>query len=101
MDLTALPVPQGQFLARLDASLAQDVLTDAFTDADVAAGLREAGGDPAAIGRRGANLAQELLERRRLAWQGVARRKRDRALGLLAEDQHDADMAIFSGRGWR
>jgi hypothetical protein len=77
------PHSDDELLARLDASLAEDVLTDVFTDADVAAALREAGGDPDAIGRRGAELAKELLERRRLAWQEAARRKRDRASGLF------------------
>jgi hypothetical protein len=58
------PHSDDELLARLDASLAEDVLTDVFTDADVAAALREAGGDPDAIGRRGAELAKEFWQKR-------------------------------------
>ena len=73
-----------EILARLDASLAEDVLADAYTDADVTAALRAAGADPEAVGRRGAALAAELLEKRRLAWQDKARKKIERTQPVFA-----------------
>lgn len=70
------PKNQDEAAKLLQESLASDVLrTDATTDEDVDRELREAGGDPTAIGTRGLALAEKLLEVRRLAWQDAARRK--------------------------
>jgi hypothetical protein len=91
--MTKKPQSDKEILARLDASLAEDVLTDEFSDDDVAAALRAAGGDPVAIGRRGAALAAELLEQRRLSWQDKARKKIARAQPLFSP------RADYSGLG--
>jgi len=56
-------------------SLDADVLIDAVPEAEVDAELRAAGGDPAAIVRRGRAAIDQLLERRRLAWQETARKR--------------------------
>ncbi|MGA7743880.1 MAG: hypothetical protein WBP56_02695 [Polyangia bacterium] len=74
------PQGDGEILAQLDASLAEDVLTEAYADDEIATFLRAANGDPEAVGRRGAALAAELLDRRRLAWQDQARRRIERTL---------------------
>jgi hypothetical protein len=91
--MTKKPQSDEEILARLDASLADDVLTDEFSDDDVAAALRAAGGDPDAIGRRGATLAAELLEQRRLSWQDKARRRIERV------QPHFSARADYSGLG--
>jgi len=75
-----------ELIDRLDASLANDVLTDAYTPEEVAEAIREAGGDPEALGRRGADLAFRLLKERRLRWQQAARQ-------TLAEEQSVASEA--------
>ena len=73
------PLNEEEILSQLDASLAEDVLNSSYSDADVLAALRAAGGDAEAIGRRGAELAAGLLEKRRLAWRGRARERIERA----------------------
>lgn len=105
------PQSEEDVLAQIDASLAEDILTDAHSDADVAAALRAAGGDPGAMGDRGASLVAELLTTRRLAWQAAARQKIERAqpiferradysglgrmelLGLLHQAKNDARLS--------
>lgn len=47
-------------------SISSDVLTPHVSDADVAAEIREQGGDPDAIGERGRNAAEALLALRRI-----------------------------------
>ncbi|MDD5308693.1 MAG: hypothetical protein PHU25_15355 [Deltaproteobacteria bacterium] len=69
------PPSDEKVLEHLDAVLAQDVLTDAYSEEDVDAAIRAAGGDPDAIGREGKDLGAQLLERNRLAWQEEARRR--------------------------
>jgi len=81
--MTKRPPSDDKILARLDASLAEDVLTEVYSDDDVDAALRTAGGDPGAIGRRGADLAARLLDSRRLSWQVKARQKINAALPLF------------------
>jgi hypothetical protein len=87
------PQSEEDVLAQIDASLAEDILTDAHSDADVAAALRAAGGDPSAIGDRGSSLVVELLTTRRLAWQTAARKKIERAQPVFAR------RADYSGLG--
>jgi hypothetical protein len=56
-----------------------------MTDEEVDAAIRAEGGDPVAIGERGAKLAKELMERReRLQWQVEAREKLDTAAAQAA-----------------
>jgi hypothetical protein len=52
-------------LRALMQSIATDVLTSNVSDEDIEAEIREEGGDPDAVGRRGAELARELLANRR------------------------------------
>jgi len=81
-----------QLLERLDESLAKDVLTDAYSPDEVNAAIRAAGGDPAALGQRGAELVKQLLKERRLSWREAAKQS-------LAETQSvsdDADLATLS-----
>jgi hypothetical protein len=53
-------------------------LTEAYTQEEIAQAIKAAGGDPAALGQRGAELAKQLLKEKRLDWQrtsqGEARR---------------------------
>lgn len=63
-------------LAALEESLAMDLLTDAYTDDEIDQLIRARGGDPAAIGARGAALGASLARARRLAWQDAAKEKR-------------------------
>ncbi len=56
-------------------SLDADLLTGAVPRAEIQKRLREAGGNPAEIVKRGRATVEELLERRRLAWQDEAREK--------------------------
>ena len=56
-------------------SLDADILTGAVPRAEIQKRLREAGGNPAEIVKRGRAKVDELLERRRLAWQEDARTK--------------------------
>ncbi len=87
------PQSDEDVLAQIDASLAEDILTDAHSDADVAAALRVAGGDPDAIGERGSSLVARLLTARRLAWQTSARKKIERSEPVFAR------RADYSGLG--
>jgi hypothetical protein len=48
-------------LQRLDQSLNQDLLTEAYSSEEIADQLRALGGDPEAIGERGKALVKELL----------------------------------------
>ncbi len=66
-----------EILARLDDSLAADVLTDAYTSDEVAELINEAGGVAELIGQRGAALVVGLMEqilRSRKAGRSVADR---------------------------
>lgn len=49
---------------------------EALSDDEVAAEIRAAGGDPEAIGRRGAELAKKLLAERGLDWKARAAARR-------------------------
>jgi hypothetical protein len=74
-------------LATLHRMEMDDALEEikAMSDDEVARAIEAEGGDPVAIGERGATLAAELLERReRLAWQADAAEKRERALARIA-----------------
>lgn len=64
-----------ELLDRLDASLARDVLTEAYTQEEIAEAIKAAGGDPAAVGQRGAEVAKQLLKERRLDWQRTAKER--------------------------
>lgn len=79
-----MPTPKSdaEILAFFDESLARDVLDPAYPIADVQAEIRKAGGDPVAIGARGAALAKNLLDKRRLSWQD---RARERSAGWAQE----------------
>lgn len=63
-------------LAALEESVAKDLLTDAYTDAELDQFIQARGGDPAAIGARGAALGAELARSRRLAWQEAAKERK-------------------------
>lgn len=63
-----------ELLALMAGALAEDVLSDAYPSEDVADEIRRGGGDPGAIGERGAVLARRLIDERRLAWRERARR---------------------------
>jgi len=71
------PKDEDDALRLFTESLAAEVLSDRVTPAEVDQDLRDAGGDPDAIGQRGAALVQALLEKRRLAWQDAAREKQE------------------------
>jgi hypothetical protein len=64
-----------ELLDRLDASLASDVLTEAYSQEEVAEAIKAAGGDPAKVGQRGAEMAKQLLKKRRLDWQRTAKER--------------------------
>ena len=65
-----------------DADLAEIA---AMTPAELDAKIRAEGGDPVAIGERGARLAEELLARRkRLQWQAKARGNMEATLAKMA-----------------
>ncbi len=56
-----------------------------MTDEEVSAAIAKDGGDPVAMGKRGADLAAELIERReRLQWQVEARETLDTAEAAAA-----------------
>jgi hypothetical protein len=77
-----------EVLAAIAQTEADDDLAEiaAMTPAQLDASIREGGGDPDAIGARGAQLAAELLERRkRLRWQAKARGNMESALAKMAE----------------
>jgi hypothetical protein len=66
-----------------DAALAE---IKAMSEEELDASIRADGGDPDAIGERGARLAEELLARRkRLRWQAKARGDMDAALAKMRE----------------
>jgi len=68
--------------AEADTDLAE---IDALSKDDLDAQIRANGGDPDAIGRRGAALAEELLARRkRLSWQAEARAAMDAERAKMA-----------------
>jgi hypothetical protein len=71
-------------LSQIEASLDMDVLTDAYSDEEIDAFLRAAGGDPVAIGSRGAELGAALLTQQRLAWQETAKAARARMEAAVA-----------------
>ena len=54
--------PEIGILSRLDSVLAYDVLTDAYTEGEVADLIYEAGGDAEMIGKRGEALVVSLME---------------------------------------
>jgi hypothetical protein len=72
-----------------------DVLDPAYPLADVQTEIRKAGGDPVAIGRRGAALAKSLLDKRRLAWQD---RARERTVEWAADSNMTATIPRLSRR---
>jgi hypothetical protein len=74
-----------ELLDRLDASLAGDALTEAYTQEEVAEAIKAAGGDPAALGQRGAELAKQLLKERRLSWRRPARQRLEEAQSVSVE----------------
>ena len=62
----------------LERSLDEDLLRpDAYSDEEISAHIKALGGDPVTIGQRGAELAQRLLDSRRLAWMPAARKQRE------------------------
>jgi hypothetical protein len=61
----------------LDASLDEDLLTEAYSDEEVDTLIRAKGKDPVAVGQRGVALAQRLLDAQRLAWMQRAREKQE------------------------
>lgn len=63
LDEQAIKQRAAEFIDRLDASLAADVLDGAMSDAEVVAELRAAGADPERIGREGEALVRELAEK--------------------------------------
>lgn len=69
------PKDEDDALRLFTESLASEIFTDRVSKVEVDQDLRDAGGDPGAIGKRGAALVQELLEKRRLNWQAEARAK--------------------------
>ena len=77
--------PDAELLDRLESSLADDLLTDAYSDAEIASILRNAGGDAAAIARGGAELGKALQEQARSAWRSRAQAKQDRMKAVLAK----------------
>jgi hypothetical protein len=82
--------PPAELLRAIDAIEADDDLAEvaAMTPAALDASIRAAGGDPEAIGARGARLAEELLARRkRLRWQAKARGDMTSALAKMSEAQ--------------
>ena len=84
-------LPEEMVFDRLGESLAWDLLTDAYSDEEVSTLIREAGGDPDAIGRRGADLAHRLLKRKRLSWMDEADRKQHRLRAILDDPIPEAD----------
>lgn len=79
------PKDEDDALRLFTESLAAEVFTDHVSKAEVDQDLRDAGGDPDAIGKRGAALVQELLEKRRLQWQTEARAKQTEFASRVAE----------------
>lgn len=79
------PKNEDDALRLFTESLADDTLTDRVSADEFDQDLRDAGGDPAAIGKRGAALVQALLEKRRLAWQDAARSKQETFRSRAAE----------------
>lgn len=68
------PKDDKEVLALLESSLLSDALySDAYPIEQVDEDLRGAGLDPDQVGKRGAELASQLLKKRRLAWQDKAR----------------------------
>lgn len=81
----------GDLLALLDDALAADFLKKDFPIEKVDEELRARGGDPEAIGQRGAQLADELVkEWNRTQWRKDAQKKRQRFLEESARHQEDA-----------
>jgi hypothetical protein len=79
--------PPEELLAAIDQAEADADLAEieALSEDALDAQIRAAGGDPDAIGRRGAALAEELLARRkRLDWQAKARGDMQAALAKMA-----------------
>lgn len=58
-------LPEDAARVILDDLRAAEVLEPSYPIEQINADLREAGGDPDAIGKRGASLVQELLAKRR------------------------------------
>lgn len=79
------PKDEDEALRLFTESLAADIFTEHVSKAEVDQDLRDAGGDPEAIGKRGAALVQELLEKRRLDWQAQARAKQAAFASRAAE----------------
>lgn len=79
------PKDEDEALRLFTESLASEIFTDHVSKAEVDQDLRDAGGDPEAIGKRGVALVQELLEKRRLNWQNEARAKQASFASRAAE----------------
>jgi hypothetical protein len=77
--------PEELLRAIAEAELDDDIAEiEAMTPAELDAKIRAEGGDPVAIGERGARLAEELLARRkRLQWQAKARGDMEAALAKM------------------
>lgn len=80
------PTTDEELLASLEKAHAEDVLTLAYSSEEVVASIRADGGAPESIGQRGVELVKQLLDKRRLGWQEVARQKL-RATGPLLIDK--------------
>ena len=77
--MTSTPKDDRETLALIEASLIADVLDDEMYPIEqVDADLRAAGLDPEQVRKRGADLASQLLKKRRLAWQDQARKTLER-----------------------
>lgn len=72
-------------------SLDADILTGAVPRAEIQKRLREAGGNPAEIVKRGRAKVEELLERRRLAWQDKARARLTAQRSLLQSSSRQVE----------
>jgi len=79
------PKDEDEALRLFTESLAAEIFTERVSKSEVDQDLRDAGGDPDAIGKRGAALVQELLEARRLDWQTQARAKQAALAARLAD----------------
>lgn len=64
-----------EIIEHLDSALAEDLLNEAYSSEEICSLIHQNGGDPDAIGQRGAALVQELLKQRRLFWQPAAKQR--------------------------
>ncbi len=78
------PRTDRETLAEFEAAMADDLLSSEMSEAYLDQVLAAAGADPAAVSKRGAALAADLLERRRLGWQDSAARRIAREADIVA-----------------